>query len=48
MPSTVEYKLLKAQKEFIELPSHGYDIDVSLYQGGWMVMALVKHLAVVY
>lgn len=31
----VEYVLNPAQKEFIELPSHGYGIDVSLYQGGY-------------
>lgn len=34
MPSTVEYKLNPAQKEFLELPDHGYGIDISLYQGG--------------
>lgn len=32
---TVEYKLNPAQKEFLELPDHGYGLDVSLYQGGY-------------
>lgn len=30
-----EYKLNPAQKEFIEMPDHEYEIDVSLYQGGF-------------
>lgn len=28
----VNYKLLPAQKQFLELGVHGSDIDVSLYQ----------------
>ena len=31
----VEYVLNPAQKEFLELPDHGYGIDISLYQGGY-------------
>lgn len=30
-----KYKLLPAQKEFLELGDHDSDIDVSLYQGGY-------------
>lgn len=30
----MEYKLLKAQKEFLEIP-HKYNLDVALYQGGY-------------
>ncbi|MDD3325388.1 MAG: phage terminase large subunit [Sulfurospirillaceae bacterium] len=30
----MKYKLLKAQKEFIEVP-HDYSLDVSVYQGGF-------------
>lgn len=30
----MEYKLLKAQKEFIEIP-HNHKLDVALYQGGF-------------
>ncbi len=28
------YKLLKAQREFLEIP-HGYNLDVAVYQGGY-------------
>ena len=28
------YKLLKAQREFLEIP-HGYSLDVAVYQGGY-------------
>ena len=48
MPSTVEYKLNPAQKEFLELPNHNYGLDVSLYQGGWMAMGRVKPFLVAY
>lgn len=30
----MEYKLLKAQKEFLEIP-HNYSLDVAVYQGGY-------------
>ena len=30
----VNYKLLKKQKEFIEIP-HNYPLDVAIYQGGF-------------
>lgn len=30
-----KYKLLSAQKEFLELGNHNSDIDVALYQGGY-------------
>ena len=30
----MEYKLLKAQREFLEIP-HNYSLDVAVYQGGY-------------
>ena len=35
MTVACNYKLLPAQKEFLELGTHDSDIDVSLYQGGY-------------
>ena len=35
MSNTCSYKLLPAQKEFIQLGNHDSDIDVALYQGGY-------------
>ena len=32
--ATMEYKLLKAQREFLEIP-HNYTLDVAVYQGGY-------------
>ena len=32
---SVKYELLPHQKEFIEMPTHDYEIDISLYQGGY-------------
>ena len=31
----VNYNLLPAQKEFLQLGTHDSDLDVSLYQGGY-------------
>ena len=30
----MKYKLLKAQREFLEIP-HNYTLDVAVYQGGY-------------
>jgi hypothetical protein len=30
----MEYSLLKAQREFLEIP-HDYSLDVAVYQGGF-------------